>query len=194
MSKVKIGYMCDTEFDHHLENDVHGSKIYPSKKSLLANSKCTEEGIRPCKLIKVEIRTISEPPPKKEESDEPKYHLIKNAIVTPDGTELRSYQRHDYKTHLDKNGKTYMIDGGLDYSRRSANGDEVDACVYSDAPHSIQRYLLHWGSYGKDGDQPLKHIKIADMESEHMKAVINGCTPHHTLEECMRKELADRNE
>ncbi len=51
-------------------------------------------------------------------------NLIYNALRTPDGTVLTSRHRHDYVTHIDKNGKEYMIDGGLDYVRSSANGDE----------------------------------------------------------------------
>ena len=65
-------------------------------------------------------------------------NLIKNAWQTPDGMILESTHRHDYKTHTDANGKTYMVDGGLEYVRRSTNGDEVDLCLYDDAPHIIQ--------------------------------------------------------
>ena len=64
--------------------------------------------------------------------------LIRNAIKTPDGTILESTHRHDYKEHTDANGKTYMVDGGLEYVRCSAHGDEVHLSLYDDEPHDIQ--------------------------------------------------------
>ncbi len=51
--------------------------------------------------------------------EEPGNHLVYNAIMTPDGTLLESHHTHDYKTHKDKNGEEYMIDGGLSYIRGS---------------------------------------------------------------------------
>ena len=51
---------------------------------------------------------------------------------TPDGTILESKHRHDYVTHLDANGKEYMLDGGLAYVRSSAYGDEEMLTVYDD--------------------------------------------------------------
>lgn len=118
--------------------------------------------------------------------------LIYNAIITPDGTVLESQHRHDCKTHLDKNGKTYMVDGGLDYVRRSANGDEVSLCLHDDEPHDVQRRVLRWGSYGKDGNQPVRYIPIAEMETTHIEAVLAECRPMHVLKACMERELEMR--
>jgi hypothetical protein len=119
-------------------------------------------------------------------------HLIRNAIKTPDGTIIESKTRHDYKSYQDNNGKNYMIDGGLSYSRRSANGDEIDMCLYDDETHDTQANLLTWGSYGINGDQPLNHIPIKKMETSHIKAVLKKCTPHEVLKNCMVEELKRR--
>lgn len=70
--------------------------------------------------------------------------LIRNALITPDGTVIESRHRHDYVTHVDANGKTYMVDGGLDYQRRSMHGDEVDVSLFDTEPHHIQRCILNW--------------------------------------------------
>ena len=101
--------------------------------------------------------------------------LIFNAIRTPDGTVIRSKTTHDYVSHVDKNGKTYFVDGGLQYSRRSAHGDEVCLCQYTDAPHDVKRRALEWGTNGKTGNDPLKYVAIADMSTEHIQAVLLMC-------------------
>ena len=77
--------------------------------------------------------------------------LIRNALQTPDGTILESTHRHDYKEYTDANGKYYMVDGGLDYVRRTVHTDQINLCEYDDAPHERQRNILKWGTYGKDG-------------------------------------------
>ena len=101
-------------------------------------------------------------------------NIIVNALRTPDGTILESKSRHDYKEHVDSNGKTYMVDGGLEYLRRSAHGDEIDMSLYDDQPHDVQAQVLTWGTYGINGDQPLRWIPIADMETDHIKAVLEN--------------------
>ena len=119
-------------------------------------------------------------------------NLIANALRTPDGTVLESKSRHDYREYVDANGKTYVIDGGLDYHRRSANGDEESLCLHDDEPHEIQARVLTWGSYGKEGDQPISWIPIADMETDHLKAVLTGCNARKVIRNCMIEELLRR--
>lgn len=116
--------------------------------------------------------------------------LIKNCIETPDGTILYSRSRHDYKTYLDANGKTYMIDGGLDYVRCSANGDEIHHCVWDDEPFDKVRESVEWGTYGKDGDQPLSYVKLSDMSTDHITAVLDNVTNvRPAFKRAMRLEL-----
>lgn len=121
-------------------------------------------------------------------------NLIYNALRTPDGTILESRHRHDFRTHTDANGKHYMVDGGLAYERRSAHGDEVILSRYDDEPHDEQRQIITWGSYGKEGKSPLRYIKIADMETDHIKAVLKECNPQQVIRVCMEHELIAREE
>jgi len=103
--------------------------------------------------------------------------ILVNALWTPDGTRLQSYSRHDYKEHVDStNGKTYMVDGGLDYIRRSVNGDEVDASVFLDDEYMLVREQVTWGTYGKNGDQPLRYVPVSEMSNDHIQAVLDTQT------------------
>ena len=96
-------------------------------------------------------------------------NLIRNAIQTPDGTILESTHRHDYKEYKDANGLTYMVDGGLEYCRRNRQDSEpyIEMSLYDDEPHSVQREVLKWGTYGINGDQPLKWLSVAEMDTAH---------------------------
>jgi len=99
--------------------------------------------------------------------------ILRNAIRTPDGTVLESYFRHDYQTHVDKNGKTYMVDGGRVYLRRSANGDEEDLSVHMSDPHEKRRDAFKWGTYGPNADQPLKFVALKDLADDHIQAILD---------------------
>jgi hypothetical protein len=118
--------------------------------------------------------------------------LIRNAIKTPDGTILESYSRHDYKVYVDNNGKEYMVDGGLDYLRRSAHEDQEELSLSNDEPHSIQRGVLSWGSYGINGNRPIRFIQVKDMETDHIKAVLRIPTISPVYRTCMEHELGLR--
>ena len=121
--------------------------------------------------------------------------FLTNKIQTPDGTILQSFGRHDYKVYTDKNGEEYMVDGGTDYLRRNMNKEPfIELSMELPQPHELMREELHWGSYGKNGDQPLKRIKIKDMETEHIEAVLKMCRVNPLHREVMQKELEFRDE
>ena len=122
--------------------------------------------------------------------------LIYNAIQTPDGTILESTHRHDFKQYEDANGWVYMVDGGLDYARRSVNKNApaTELSVYSTDPFSEVREVPIWGTYGKLGEQPLKQVSLEDMSTDHLKACLTTqptMSPH--IRELMQTELEYRN-
>lgn len=104
--------------------------------------------------------------------------VIANALITPDGTVLQSYHRHDYKTYVDKvTNEEYMIDGGTDYCRSNIN--KVPAkyiAVTMDDPHETRREWFHWGTRGKDGRQPLTWKPLKDLSTDHIQAILDTQT------------------
>ena len=106
--------------------------------------------------------------------------IIYNAIRTPDGTVLESRHVYDYKTHTDKNGEVYMVEGGLEYLLPSCNTHTAEElAVYLEDGHEAVREVATWGSYGKNGDEPLKYILIKDMTEEHIQNCLNNCYRMH---------------
>ena len=103
--------------------------------------------------------------------------LILQRIKTPDGTILTSHHRHDFQSHIDKNGERYFCDGGSEYIRTSVNDEPfIEMHVYNTDSHSIIREAFRWGTYGKNGDEPLKYILLKDMETEHINAILKTQT------------------
>ena len=99
--------------------------------------------------------------------------ILSSRMKTPDGTILESINRHDYVTHTDVNGKEYMLDGGCDYVRCSANGDEEMLTVTSDDSHGLIREVVKWGTYGIRGDEPLRYVTIAGLNPYHLRAILD---------------------
>ena len=106
--------------------------------------------------------------------------IIRNAIMTPDGTYLRSYHRHDYKEHKDTlTGEIYIVDGGYDYLRRSINTTPaVSLDVYLSDPFEMIREAFVWKSYGKNYEHLPDgiYIKLCDMTTEHIRAILETQT------------------
>lgn len=99
---------------------------------------------------------------------------IYRSMTTPDGTVIVSHHRHDYVTHKDKNGETYMLDGGPDkFYRTSVNKEKgVINEVYLDEGHEKIRDYVHRGGRGKHGDQPLKWVPVSEMNDNWVEATI----------------------
>ena len=124
--------------------------------------------------------------------------IVRNAIMTPDGTFLRSFHVHDYVTHIDTiTGEEYMVDGGNQYLRRSVNEVPAeDFTVTMDDKFTLIRYAFVWKSYGKDMEHLPNGIYIAlcDMDTDHIEAILN--TQVHIrgtyVEELMIAELQYR--
>jgi len=104
--------------------------------------------------------------------------LLLNGIRTPDGTDLYSRYTHDYVTHTDHvTGNKYMVDGGLEYGRRSAWGDEIDLSIRSDDEFEVIRRAPLWGTRGINGNEPLRYVSIAAMDTNHIETLINEYLP-----------------
>lgn len=127
----------------------------------------------------------------------PEKRIIKNSIITPDGTEIVSRHRHDCVFHEDENGGTYFVDGGLSYLRRGCPADKPcykSSSVYlEDVSMEEAAKIAVWGSYGKKGDEPLRFTPICEMESSHIEAVLDECNPASQLREIMEWELKRRS-
>lgn len=99
-------------------------------------------------------------------------NIIAYVLTTPDGTELISKTVHDCIFYTDKNGKEYMTDGGRDYHHYIKHGDEQTKCITDESSFKdIQKYMF-WGTYGKDGKQPLQYKALKDLDTDHIEAII----------------------
>jgi hypothetical protein len=92
-----------------------------------------------------------------------------NGLRTPDGTLLVSSSLYDYQSYKDKNGKTYILDGGLeDYFRHSVNGDEIIISLFSNSPDEQLRQYLGRVGYGKDGTGEFRYTSLCDMSDNYL--------------------------
>lgn len=102
--------------------------------------------------------------------------ILRNAIQTPDGTILHSKHVHDYVDYRDKNGESYIVDGGNEYIRRSVNDEPyIDLTVLDDGLHESRREILNWGrNYDKYMNQLSKteYIPIKDLDTDHIYKIL----------------------
>ena len=101
--------------------------------------------------------------------------IYASRLKTPDGTILQSFHRHDYKEHVDTvTGETYVIDGGTDYIRTSINEVQPEwMIVYTHDPFEVKREVPVWGTYGKSGKGDFRWVSVAEMEDDHIRALLD---------------------
>lgn len=122
--------------------------------------------------------------------------LVANKIRTPDGTILESMHRHDFVVYVDANGKEYMVDGGLDYTRRNIHDDApyTELSVYTTDSHEVIREAFKWGTRGLSGTDPLKWVVLKDLTTDHIHAILETQRlPDHMIK-VFNDELDARDE
>lgn len=70
--------------------------------------------------------------------------LIRNRLQTPDGKILESKHTNECVDYKDDNGKLYFLDGGLDYARCSAHGDEIYMQEWDNDPYPDKTEVQLW--------------------------------------------------
>lgn len=104
--------------------------------------------------------------------------LLVNAMQTPDGTVLTSVHCHNFVSHVDNNGETYINDGGTEYIRRSVNKEPaIDKCLYTDSPfEEIRESLIRVTTNGEQ-------IPLKDMSIEHLyNCIIYNAKENDTID------------
>jgi hypothetical protein len=105
--------------------------------------------------------------------------IIQNAVKITENPKkpvyLRSINTHDFQNYTFKDGTCIAVDGGPSYLRRVGNclTTLVEDFSLSDKDSfSRVRSRLLWGTYGKNGDQPLKVVRLIDCETTHLKQIL----------------------
>lgn len=112
------------------------------------------------------------------------------------GEELISFHRHDYKTCSCP--QQTMVDGGTSYARWGGmNMHDIEHLhLYTDDPFEQTRLAPVWGSYGKNGDQPLKRLSVAEMTDNHIDVLIadyGGKIPEWLLDHFLKETVYRKN-
>lgn len=91
--------------------------------------------------------------------------------MTPDGTIIHSRDVHDYQEH-----DGYTVDGGNEYAKYSyppgCENKFEPLFLYENDDFDTKKEKLLWGTYGKDGKQPFKWVKLINCEDDHLKALL----------------------
>ena len=112
--------------------------------------------------------------------------ILQNAVKIIENGEisyLHSFNRHDYRSHTFSDGSTVFVDGGCClsdggyYTRSNGSYNRPGKCeswgLMEDSPIEEIRAKLLWGHRGKDGKSPLKYAPFAELELDHLRAILD---------------------
>jgi hypothetical protein len=121
-------------------------------------------------------------------------YIIKPRIKTPDGTILECKHRHDYQSYTDTiSGEFYMVDGNGFYMRHSLNEVPFEnLSITSDDTFEVIREHFTWGrNFDKDMNRlpDTEWIPLKGLETEHIKAILEGNWAKGYSQELMIREL-----
>lgn len=103
--------------------------------------------------------------------------ILVNKIQCPDGTVLVSKHRHDFKEHVQDDGREYFIDGGLAYQRIGFSDEEFENLIcYTDDPHEKIREHFEWTRCMDASGNLLPErevVLLKDITDDHLKALVD---------------------
>ena len=124
-----------------------------------------------------------------------KNELLLNRIQTPDGTFICSRSLDDLGEHTDENGHYYGIQGGLAYQKVLYDKkDYTDASIYTTDDFNLIRENIVWDTYGVDGDEELRQVKIKDLALDHIENILIIPSLTTTFEDILLAEIEFRKE
>lgn len=86
-----------------------------------------------------------------------------------------------------------FIDGGLDYVR--GGGRLESLALYTTNSRDDIKNKLVWGTYGKNGNESLRRKLVKDLDTDHLKAILETQTHIHALrKQAILDVLASRAE
>lgn len=103
---------------------------------------------------------------------EPK--ILQNAIMTPDGTILKSVDRRKCIQHTDtKDGKTYAVDGGIEYFVGAGYVNGTASCLHLTERDSYETIVNNMAVQVFDGNKKLiwkraKDCSLKELVSAHL--------------------------
>ena len=119
--------------------------------------------------------------------------LIHNSVTCLEcGETLISRFTHDYNTCSCL--QQTSVDGGFSYGRYG--GKDLDKVqtnyLYDDEPHEIIREYLERGTYGKNGDEELKYVKLKDIDDSWLQAIIVYENEYRPQNRMLKNYLAEK--
>ena len=119
--------------------------------------------------------------------------IVVNSIRTPDGTVLTSRHRHGYVSYTDtKTGEVYMVDGGMEYLRRSVNKVKAtELSMYTSDDIKKIRKTFCWGVRQ---DDKIIYVPLCKISTKHLFNILTYITPRHNLYHTFQDELVFRSQ